>query len=283
DIVYRAAKEGMGLAGVVTYYGEFLAVDDFSEFKTSILGHYGEDYGSDVSWIRKFKTNLESADKGSKVYIYPNANTYFATYRGGNSYDFDRQKAEKAWNRTLDFLEEQFDAQTQSSASSSAETATDSTRSPAGSASSTVFLRYSVTKGQDDYTDGDRTGRDLSVMFSGEFNLYTRTYRETDERQYVVKSLVKSGSISQSRLNDLQSSLEDSGFYNYPKQVPQFEGRPRIEGPADTVSISARPDTHADLKKVNHKEGARGGAYPDGFENVEEALQKLMQRVVAKN
>jgi len=285
DWAYRMAAENMGLAGTVMYYGQFKPQDDFANMRTSILGHFGEeDSVVNVDNAREFKASLEGADQESSVYIYPNVGHGFANYRGGDNLAYDRQKAERAWTRTLDFLQKQLDvdAQLQSSATSSTETGSDPTQPPNGT-TSTVFLRFSVSEGHDVVVDGVQVGQELQIMFSGRYNLYEKTYRETDENRYTERSLVKSGFISESRLNGLRSLLTRSGFYNYPKQVPQFQGRPRIEGPADTVSVSARSDTQADLKKVNHKEGARGGAYPDGFENVEETLQKLMRKVVAKN
>jgi len=151
------------------------------------------------------------------------------------------------------------------------------------SASSTVFLRYSVPRSLDVVTDGDRIGRELEIMFSGDYNLYSKIYRKADEDRYTEKQLMHSGTVSDSRLDDLQGLLADSGFYDYPTMVPQFEGRPKIDGPSGTISIMARPDTQASIKEVKYKEGARGGSYPSDFKGVERNLSSLIRDISARS
>jgi len=108
DWAYRLAAENMGLEGSVMYYGQFDPQGDFNSMRSSILGHFGEDDSViDVSNAREFKANVEQADEDSAVYIYPNVGHGFANYRGGDNLEYSRESAEKAWNRTLDFLDKQ--------------------------------------------------------------------------------------------------------------------------------------------------------------------------------
>jgi carboxymethylenebutenolidase len=110
DWAYRLAAENMGLEGSVMYYGQFDPQDDFNSMRASILGHFGEeDSIVDVSNAREFKANLEQADEESAVYIYPNVGHGFANYRAGENLEYDRESAERAWNRTLEFLSRELD------------------------------------------------------------------------------------------------------------------------------------------------------------------------------
>jgi carboxymethylenebutenolidase len=108
DWAYRMAEANMGLDGTVMYYGQFKPQDDFANMRTSILGHFGEeDSVVNVDNAREFKASLKQADRESAVYIYPNVGHRFANYRGGDNLAYDRQKSERAWTRTVDFLDSQ--------------------------------------------------------------------------------------------------------------------------------------------------------------------------------
>lgn len=103
---YQMAVNDIGVDASVMYYGQFDPQDDFENMKASILGHFGdEDNVIDINNAKEFKARLEQQDESSSVYIYPNVGHSFANFDGGDNLDYNRAAAEKAWNRTLDFLE----------------------------------------------------------------------------------------------------------------------------------------------------------------------------------
>lgn len=105
---YQMAVNEIGVEASVMYYGQFDAEDDYNNMRASILGHFGEeDTVIDIDNAREFKARLENADQSSAVYIYPNVGHSFANYDGGDNIDYSPEAAQTAWERTLEFLDDE--------------------------------------------------------------------------------------------------------------------------------------------------------------------------------
>ncbi len=89
----------------VIYYGQ--VTDDAEKLKTiggPILGLFGaDDRGISVTSVRSFKAALQRLRKEHDIQIYPGVGHAFANPTGSN---YNEAAAENAWQRTLDFLDE---------------------------------------------------------------------------------------------------------------------------------------------------------------------------------
>jgi carboxymethylenebutenolidase len=100
------AKNNLGVKASVMYYGQFNPKDDLSQMRAHILGHFGEqDRAISVDDARSFQATLKTLAGDHEVFIYPNAGHGFAN--AGDS-DYVPEAAELAWQRTISFLEVQF-------------------------------------------------------------------------------------------------------------------------------------------------------------------------------
>lgn len=100
---YEMAKNDLGTAASVMYYGRFSPADDLSHMKALIQGHFGEeDMSIAADDVREFQAKLQTLSGEHEVYIYPNAGHAFAN---SDSDSYDEAAAQLAWERTLDFLQ----------------------------------------------------------------------------------------------------------------------------------------------------------------------------------
>ena len=100
---YEMAKNDIGVAASVMYYGRFSPEDDLSMMRADILGHFGEeDTSIAVDDVRQFEANLNTLEGDHAVFIYPNAGHAFANEDNEEAYN--EEAAALAWQRTLDFL-----------------------------------------------------------------------------------------------------------------------------------------------------------------------------------
>ena len=194
---YQMAVNDIGVDASVMYYGQFDPQDDFENMKASIIGHFGEeDNVIDVNNARELKATLEDADQSSSVYIYPNVGHSFANYDGGDNLDYSREKAQKAWNRTMNFLQEKLDLEN-SSSSASTETYSISVQD-----SQAEFRLGEVLRGEDVTVVGTTSGNDIegSISFNpenprqaeiSEIKINARTF-ETDSgsRDQAIKRFI---------------------------------------------------------------------------------------------
>lgn len=103
---YNMAKNDLGVAASVMYYGRFSAEDDLSMMRADILGHFGEeDTSIAIDDVEQFRAKLSTLDGDHAVYIYPNAGHAFANEDNEEAYN--EAAAQLAWTRTLDFLREE--------------------------------------------------------------------------------------------------------------------------------------------------------------------------------
>ena len=102
---YEMAKNDLDIEGSVIYYGQFNPEDDLSIMRATILGHFGEDDSSiRVDDVKEFRAVLKTLSGDHKVFIYPNSGHAFAN-EDGEAYV--PGSAELAWERTLEFLDEE--------------------------------------------------------------------------------------------------------------------------------------------------------------------------------
>jgi len=98
---YLMAKNNMDVKASVMYYGQFAPEDDLDMMKSHIIGHFGEnDESIPVDDVRAFQAKLQNQSGEHQIFIYPNEGHGFAR-------ELESDSAKMAWNRTLEFLEEQ--------------------------------------------------------------------------------------------------------------------------------------------------------------------------------
>jgi carboxymethylenebutenolidase len=96
---YQMAKNNLGTNASVIYYGQFNPEDDLAIMSSTIMGHFGEDDESiPVDDVKAFQANLQTLQGEHEVFIYENEGHGFAR-------ELTTPAANKAWSRTLGFLE----------------------------------------------------------------------------------------------------------------------------------------------------------------------------------
>ncbi|GAB2533915.1 dienelactone hydrolase family protein [Spirosoma aerophilum] len=91
------------LAASVPFYGGQPTGDDVAKIKAPLLLHFGElDKGVNAGWPA-YEAALKQQNKQYTAYIYPNANHGF---HNDTTPRFDKEAAELAWKRTVDFFKE---------------------------------------------------------------------------------------------------------------------------------------------------------------------------------
>lgn len=92
------------LDAAVPFYGRQPSAEEVSKIKASMLCHYGELDKRINAGIESFETALKSVSTEYKIYIYPGAKHAF--FNNNNPDRYNRDAAELAWKRTIDFLNE---------------------------------------------------------------------------------------------------------------------------------------------------------------------------------
>jgi carboxymethylenebutenolidase len=109
---YQMARNDLGTRASVMYYGQFDPHDDFSHMRSDILGHFGEDDASiTVDSVNEFQAALQTTNGAHEVYIYPHVGHGFANERGGMNPAYNKEAADLAWSRTVEFLTHAFEAE----------------------------------------------------------------------------------------------------------------------------------------------------------------------------
>jgi len=93
------------LDAAVVYYGQVTADDEkLAAIDTPLLGLFGaDDRGITVESVNAFEAALQRLRKQHEIHIYPGVGHAFANPTGNN---YNREAAEDAWQRTLQFLAE---------------------------------------------------------------------------------------------------------------------------------------------------------------------------------
>jgi carboxymethylenebutenolidase len=98
---YQMAKNDLGVAASVIYYGQFNPKDDLATMRAAIMGHFGEDDQSiPVDDVKAFRAALQTLSGTHQVFLYENEGHGFAR-------ELTSENAKKAWARTLEFLREE--------------------------------------------------------------------------------------------------------------------------------------------------------------------------------
>ena len=101
---YQIAKNNLGAKVSVIYYGRFNPEDDLSQMRANIIGHFAEkDRGIKLDNVKEFQVKLKTISGDHEVYIYPNTGHGFANPKNPV---YDKEAADLAQQRTLEFLEE---------------------------------------------------------------------------------------------------------------------------------------------------------------------------------
>jgi len=92
------------LDAAVIYYGQVTDDEDFLRpIQAPILGLFAaEDQGIKLASVNAFKDSLVRLRKDAEVHVYPGVGHAFANPTGNN---YDAEKADDAWRRTLKFLD----------------------------------------------------------------------------------------------------------------------------------------------------------------------------------
>lgn len=100
----QLALHNAALAAAVIYYGRLESDPErLKQISCPVLGQFGaEDSHPSPEQVAAFEKGLKAAKVPHEVYSYPNANHAFANPTGTR---YNRVAAEKAWERTMAFLE----------------------------------------------------------------------------------------------------------------------------------------------------------------------------------
>ncbi len=112
---YQMAKNNLGVAASVIYYGRFNPDDDLSIMRSRILGHFADkDRSILLDTVREFQVKLRNLSSEHEIYIYPNTHHGFANNLSNKVYEFpgelqktgihDKAAADLSFTRTVAFL-----------------------------------------------------------------------------------------------------------------------------------------------------------------------------------
>jgi carboxymethylenebutenolidase len=92
------------VAAVVVFYStEYPERSDYSKTRASYLGHYSpEDEWEPIEGIRALESQLRESGREAEFHFYPGTKHWF--FEENRHVEHNRDAADLAWNRTLDFL-----------------------------------------------------------------------------------------------------------------------------------------------------------------------------------
>lgn len=95
-----ASEHPEDIQKVVLFYGSDSV--DFTKIKADVLGHFSDaDQWEPLDDIRAMETDMHNAGVKTEFHVYPGMSHWFFE---DNRPEFDRQAADLAWRRTLEFL-----------------------------------------------------------------------------------------------------------------------------------------------------------------------------------
>lgn len=145
--------------------------------------------------------------------------------------------------------------------------------------SDNIFVVYQEGGGFDVYEDGDRYGYKMEISFEGDVILYERIYRKVDGDRSMDEVEINKGKVDESQLDSLSSTIEKSGFFEYPNRLPDVSPlEVEIRTPAEQISISIRKSPDEEIKKVRANLGADHKHYPEGFFELRREFRQLMNQ-----
>lgn len=99
----QVAVNAPGLDAAVPFYGAQPAPEDVPKIKAAMLIHYAGDDERIDAGIPAFEEALKKAGVSYKIHVYEGAKHAFMNDTGTN---YNKEAAELAWTRTVDFLKE---------------------------------------------------------------------------------------------------------------------------------------------------------------------------------
>ena len=100
----QLAVNSADLKAAVPFYGMQPAVEDVPKIKASLLIHYASNDERINAGISAFEEALKKASIDYKIYIYEG--TQHAFFNDTNADRYNKEAAELAWKRTIEFLKE---------------------------------------------------------------------------------------------------------------------------------------------------------------------------------
>jgi carboxymethylenebutenolidase len=100
----QVAVNSPDLKAAVPFYGSQPASEDVPKIKASILAHYGGLDKRINAGIEAFEAALKKASIDYKIYVYDGAGHAF--FNDTNESRYNKQAAELAWKRTIEFFNE---------------------------------------------------------------------------------------------------------------------------------------------------------------------------------
>ena len=140
------------------------------------------------------------------------------------------------------------------------------------------FISYTMGGEMDIYQDGDRYGYKIEISDNGKYALYRRFYRESNGERSIEDSLDREGTLSQEKLQEINSIIGESEFSDLANRLP--EGSPReieMRTPAESVSITVHDLNGGQEHTVRAHMGADRRHYPEIFNNLNDTLRALVR------
>jgi carboxymethylenebutenolidase len=101
--LWLSQRPEMSIRAAVTFYGA--RAGDYTNSSAAFMGHFAEkDYWVSDGVLKKLKKNLETADKVTEFFVYPDTSHWF--FESDQVDAYNAQAAELAWERTIKFLRE---------------------------------------------------------------------------------------------------------------------------------------------------------------------------------
>ena len=100
----QVAVHSPDLKAAVPFYGSQPAPEDVPKIKAAILAHYGGLDKRINAGIEAFEEALKKASVDYKIYIYEGAGHAF--FNDTNESRYNKEAAELAWKRTIEFFNE---------------------------------------------------------------------------------------------------------------------------------------------------------------------------------
>jgi carboxymethylenebutenolidase len=98
-----ASQAPQAIAAAVLFYG--ISEADFGAARAAYLGHFAEeDDWEPLDGVRQMEADMRAAGRDVTIYVYPNAKHWFFE---SDRPEYNPEAADLAWQRTLDFLNQQ--------------------------------------------------------------------------------------------------------------------------------------------------------------------------------
>ena len=140
-----------------------------------------------------------------------------------------------------------------------------------------TLLAYSYGGGMDTYQDGDRYGYRVEIRGNGEYALYERIYRRSEDGGTLQNDRINQGTLQGEVFDSLKTLIRTSDFSSLPDRLPNVDPRKtEIRGPAEEVYLSVRTEQSRRHTTRAHM-GADPEHYPDTFLRLHRKLKQLIR------